>query len=409
MQEKLFRNEVIEAGRNRLTGTVIAAVPPTSRLYTKLVLVAALGLLIILAFGNYTTTANVRGIVAYDAGVARIYPRAPAEVKAIHVRSGDKVTAGQPIMTLSVAQGQRGITPQLDQMDKQDAELGRQIELGTRQASSMVAALEKQHAGISATIASLSRQLAIAREQVRLAESAVKRAQRLTGEGAGTQRQVEDSRSALLTRRTEAESLGEQIIAQQNLLGANEAERQRLRLESETNRSMLLAQRASLSEQKAALARTDQIILTASIDGVVGDIGVEIGQQANPDRSLVSIIPKGSAQEIWLYAPSRAIGTAHLSQRVRLQFDSFPYGKYGSGAGVITEIAQVATDPSSVDPGLKIGEPVFRIRVRIVNVSQRSEFTAANLRPGMTLSGKLQLERRSLWQIFLGPVSEAFS
>ena len=409
MQERLFRNEVIEAGRNRLTGTVIVAVPPTSRLYTRLVLAAALCLLAILVMGSYATTADVRGVVAYDSGIAKIYPRAPAEVRAILVHIGDRVKAGQPLVTLAVAQGEGGVTPQLDQMDKQDAELGRQIELGAMQASSTVAGLEKQHAGIAATIVSLSRQLVIAREQVRLAGAAVRRAERLASEAAGTQRQVEDSRSALLTRRAEAESLDEQIIAQRNLLSANEAERQRLRLDSETNQSVLLAKRASLSEQKAALARTDQIVLTASVDGLVGDIGVEIGQQANTDRSLVSIIPEGSAQEIWLYAPSRAVGTAHLNQKVRLQFDSFPFEKYGSGTGIVTQISRVATDPTNVDPGLKITEPVFRIRVRIVNVSQQSEFTAANLRPGMTLSGKLPLERRNLWQIFLGPVSEVFS
>lgn len=409
IQERLFRQEVIEAGRNRLAGTVIAAVPPTSRHYTRLAVFAALGFLLILTFGSYASTASVRGLVAYDAGVARIYPRAPAEVVAIHVRVGQMIKAGQAIATLSVAQGQGGVAPQFDQMDRQNSELGRQIELGAVQAASTNSALEVQHTGITATIESLSRQQRIAIEQVHIAESAVTRAERLARDGAGTQRQIEDSRSAFLARRAQAEVLGEQIIAQRNLLKANEAERGRLRLEAERNNSVLLGQRASLSEQKAALARTAQLVLTAPVDGMVGDIGVEVGQLARPERTVASIIPEGSVQEIWLYAPSRAVGSARIKQAVRLQFDAFPFEKYGSGTGVVTEIAQVATDPANVDPGLGQTEPVFRIRVHIDNVSQRSEFTAANLRPGMTLSGKLQLERRNLWQVFLGPVFEAFS
>ncbi len=408
IQERLFRHEVIEAGRNRLAGTVIAAVPPTSRHYTRLVLFAALGFLLILTLGSYASTATVRGLVAYNAGVARIYPRAPAEVVAIHVHVGEKVKAGQAIASLSVAQGQGGVAPQLDQMDRQNSELGRQIELGVVQTASAISALEVQHAGITATIGSLSRQQRIASEQVRIADAAVKRAERLAREGAGTQRQIEDSRSAMLARRAEAEVLGAQIITEGNQLKANEAERGRLKLETERNQSVLLGQRASLSEQKAALSRIAQLVLTAPVDGVVGDIGVEIGQLARPERTVASIIPEGSSQEIWLYAPSRAVGAAHLQQLVRLQFDAFPFEKYGSGAGVVTEIAQVATDPANVDPGLAITEPVFRVRVRIKDVSQRSEFTAANLRPGMTLTGKLQLERRNLWQVFLGPVFETF-
>ncbi|MEI6642690.1 MAG: HlyD family efflux transporter periplasmic adaptor subunit [Novosphingobium sp.] len=407
IQERLFRDEVIEAGRNRLAGTVIAAVPPTSRLYTRLVACAALGFLLLLTLGSYASTASVRGVVAYDAGVARIYPRAPAEVVAIHVKVGEQVKAGQPIATLSVAQGQGGVAPQLDQMERQNSELGRQIELGAAQTSSAIAALDVQHGGIAATIASLERQRGLSGEQMRITQAAVARAERLARDGAGTQRQVEDSRSALIARRAEAEALGEQIITQRNQLKANEAERARLRIEAERNQSVLLGQRASLSEQKAALARTSQLVLTAPVDGQVGDVGVEIGQLARPERPLASIIPAGSAQEVWLYAPSRAVGSARLEQPVRLQFDAFPFEKYGTGTGTVTEIAGVATDPGNIDPGLGLTEPVFRIRVRIGAVSRRPDFTAANLRPGMTLTGKLQLERRNLWQVFLGPVVEA--
>lgn len=409
MQERLFRNEVIEAGRNRLAGTVIAAVPPGSRLYTRLVFGASLVLLLILAFGSYATTADVRGIVAYNSGVARIYPREAAEVRAIHVHTGEKVKAGQPIVTLAAAQGEGGVTPQIDQLDKQDSEVARQLAISTIQASSDLAALETQHAGIAASISSLERQQVLSREQQRLAESAARRAEKLASEGAGTQRQVEDSRSALIARKAEVEALGEQIIAQRNALRANEAQRDTARLESQRAQSVLQAQRASLSEQKAALSRSNLLVLTAPVDGVVGDISAEIGQTARPDRTVASIIPDGSALEIWLYAPSRAVGTAHAGQDVRLQFDAFPFEKYGSGQGVVTDVAQVATDPANVDPGLKITEPVFRIRTKIVSVAQRADLRETSLRPGMTLSGKLQLQRRSLWQIFLGPVFETFA
>jgi methyl-accepting chemotaxis protein len=44
MASSLFRQEAIEAGRHKLTGTVIAAVPPSSRLYTGLLLVTVLAL-----------------------------------------------------------------------------------------------------------------------------------------------------------------------------------------------------------------------------------------------------------------------------------------------------------------------------------------------------------------------------
>lgn len=407
MVERLFRNEVIEASRNRLTGAVIAAVPPSSRLYTRLVAGVALVLVLILLFGSYTMTADVRGIVAYDEGVARVYPRSAAEVTAIHVKSGDQVEAGQPLVTLSIAQGQDGVTPQLNQIGNQDVELGRQVELSALQASSEVAALAQQHKGLVAAISSLERQRGIAAAQIRLAQSAARRSDRLAAEGAGTQRQVEDSRSALLARRAEFEALGEQIIAQRNALRANEAESGRQRIEAERTQSVLLGQKAVLAQQQLELSRFDKLVLTAPVAGTIGDIGVEIGQQATPERAAASVIPSGSKLEIWLYAPSRAVGNARPGQQVRLQFDAFPYQKFGSGQGVVTEIAKVPTEASNVDPGLKIDEPVFRIRADIVRFSPRAKADIGSMRQGMTLSGKLVLERRSLWQVLFGPIIEA--
>lgn len=63
MPIRLFRTEVIEARRNRLAGTVIAAVPPSSRHYTSILAGVAVSILAVLIFGSYSTTANVRGIV----------------------------------------------------------------------------------------------------------------------------------------------------------------------------------------------------------------------------------------------------------------------------------------------------------------------------------------------------------
>lgn len=409
MADRLFRNEVIEASRNRLTGTVIAAVPPSSRLYTRLVAVAALLLLALLMFGHFSMTADVRGIVAYDGGIARVYPRSAAEVSAIHVRSGQHVEAGQALVTLAIAQGQGGISPQLNQMGNQDSELGRQVGLAADQASSEVAALAEQHGGLMAAIASLERQHAIAAAQIRLAESAALRAERLAKEGAGTQRQVEDSRSALLTRRAELEGLGEQVIVQRNALRANEADQSRRQLEAQRTQSVLIVQRAVLAQQQFELSRTGNIVLTAPVAGTVGDIGVEVGQQATPARAAATVIPSGSKLEIWLYAPSRAVGNARAGQQVRLQFDAFPYEKFGTSEGLVTEIAKVPTEPSNVDPGLKFDEPVFRIRANIVKFSPRTKVDIGSMRQGMTLSGKLVLERRNLWQILLGPILETFS
>lgn len=409
MTMQLFREEVIEAGRERLAGTVIAATPPRARVYVLLLSLAAVALAALLIFGQYASRAQVKGVLAYDAGIARVYPGTAADIRTIHVREGQIVEAGAPLVTLSLAQGQGGVAPQLGQLAAQDNELGRQQQLALQLGSTETVALARQKASLAAGIASLDRQRSLAAGQARLAESATRRAARLAAEGAGTQRQVEDSRSALLARRAEMEAINERLVAQRETLRAIDAQIAQRGIEAQRSAAEIGAQRAALAEQRAGLARLDQIVLTAPVGGEVSAVSAEIGQRARPDASLVTIVPAGSRLQVWLYAPSRAIGFVKPGQEVRLHFDAFPYQKYGAGRGTVTAVSRVPIEPSTLDSALGIEEPVFRIRVAIDEAVPKLKSGGARLRPGMTLSANLVLERRSLWEVLFNPVASAFS
>jgi membrane fusion protein len=402
MATQLFRQEVIEAGRDRLAGTVVAATPPRGRLYVALVLVVAAIFIAFLVFGQYASSAQVRGVVAFDAGIARVYPSAQGEVRAIHVRTGMRVAAGAPLVTLGLAQGAGGVGGQLSEVAVQDAELARQEQLASMLGSSETQALQAQRSNLGSGIASLERQRTIAAGQIRLAEAAARRSVQLAREGAGTQRQVEDGRAALLARRAELESLTERIITQRDALSQVEARIAQRGIEADRSRSEIVARRAALAEQGAALKRTDQLVLTAPVAGEVGDVATEIGLRARPDTSLVTIVPEGSSLEVWLYAPSRAIGFVRPGQQVRLNFDAFPYQRFGIGRGTVTAVSRVPVEASAIDSDLGITEPVFRIRVRLDRMPPRATQGQA-LRPGMTLSANLVLERRSFWEIIFNP------
>ena len=407
MSTQLFRQEVIDAGRERLAGTVVAAVPPNSRIYASIVLLVALALAAILVFGQYAARQQVKGVVAYNGGIARVYPNAAAEIRQVHVRAGSQVQAGDPLVTVSLAQGQGGIVNQVGELRRQEMELARQQELASMLGSTAAQALAQQKASLGAAIASLERQRSLAASQIGLAEASMRRAARLAAEGAGSQRQVEDSRAEVLARRAEVESINERIIGQREALRAIDAQIAQRRLEATQSQSQVAAQRAAVAEQRAALVRTDQLTLTAPVSGEVGDVTAEVGQRARPDTSLATIVPRGSKLEVWLYAPSRAIGFVRSGQEVRLQFDAFPYQKYGAGRGTVTEVSRVPIEANAVDPALRIEEPVFRIRVAIQAVAPQIRQAESRLRPGMTLGANLVLERRPLWEVIFNPMAAA--
>ncbi len=402
MTQTLFRQEVIEQSRQRLAGTVMIAAPPSSRVYTILVSIAAIAFLLVLVLGSYASTAQVRGVVAYDNGVARVYPRSSGEVREIYVRPGQHVPAGAPLLRLALAQGEEGLSAQIGELDKQIAEIDRQLQLAGASARTETGAVAQQRVATVATIASLERQRGIAQAQVRLAQSAVDRNLRLAKQGAGTERQVEDARAELLAKRAETEALAERIIAARGTVSDLSSKLSQGGLDAGKVQSQLLAQRAVLANQRDAIQRSDNIVLTAPVEGEVGDLAVEVGRHVTAEQSVVSVLPKGSAMEVWLYAPSRAIGFAKPGQRVRIRFDAFPFEKYGSGSGVVRDISRVAVDPATVDASLDTKEPVFRVRVSLISPVRAAN---ATVRPGMSLSGDLVLARRPLWALLLGPLS----
>lgn len=411
MATQLFRTEVIEASRDRLVGTVVAATPPTSRVYTWLIVAVTLVLALFLAFGSLARHEKVRGVTAFNNGFARVYPPVAATITQIAVRPGQRVAAGQPLATIAPSAGSdaagAGMASQIAENRRQDEEIARQLALAGTSRDADITALEQQRSSSEATTASLERQLSIAAGQIELAEADVKRTTRLARENAGTQRQVEESKGVLLARRTEREQLAERLIAQRQLsrnLGSQIAQRG---VAASQAISALAERRAALSLDRVVLARQDRLVLTAPVAGEIGDISAQVGQRSRPDASVATIIPANSTLEVWLYAPSRAVGFVRPGQTVQLLFDAFPYQKFGAGRGHVVAVSAVPADPGSIATGLGIQEPVFRIRVAIDQASGKSRRQLGALREGMTLSANLVLERRSLWQVFFAPALSA--
>jgi membrane fusion protein len=410
MASKLFRQEVIEAGRDRLTGAVIAATPPNARLYTTVAGGFALLIAFFLSVGIYSTTVSVRGLVTNSEGVARVFAPDNAEVRSVEVVEGQKVDQGDPLLTISLSPGRdavgEGMASRLAEIDRQDAELARQEQLASTLGSSEQGTIAEQRANITATVASLRKQRALKQSQLALAQSDHRRAVRLAQEGAGTQRQVEATQDEIIARRLDIESLNERILDQQEALLALKSQGSSSLIGEVRSRSELAGQRAALAGERAVLLRQDRLQLTAPIAGTVGDIAVRPGQRTAPSSAALAVIPAANKLEVELYAPSRAIGFVKPGTKVRLRFDAFPYHKYGTGHGTITWVSQVPTEPVGIEADAS-GAPVFRIRARIDEASFGGRIAGQPLRAGMTLSANLVLETRNLWEVFFEPVLKA--
>src|ERR1700739_225471 len=104
----LFRQEAIDAQREKLLGELATARPVPLWIFTLLAAAFA-SVFVVFAFaGEYTRRERVEGFVAGDAGAARILSPEAGTVTRILVKEGDEVDAGSPIAHLKLEHSQAG-------------------------------------------------------------------------------------------------------------------------------------------------------------------------------------------------------------------------------------------------------------------------------------------------------------
>ena len=411
MTSLLFRQESIDTGRHRLTGTVVAAVPPTSRLYTALAFGIVLLIALVLTFGNYARRVQVRGIVSYSAGIAGVSPPSDGRVERLFVKEGQTVARGTPLVLITLSQGQdaggEGIDSQLAELDRQYAELQKQKSLAGGLTSSEKSSLSAQRISAGESIGSLIRQQSLLAKQIKLNEAQHQRAARLMKQGAGTKQETEEREAAILSSKLSYETLSERIIGKREELKTLQTQSASRAISGFQSESQIMERMAAIARERASLMRQGKLTLVAPIDGIVGDIAGRVGQQISGTTTVISVIPGNSQLEAQLYAPSSAVGFVKPGQAVRLMLDAFPFQKYGTSRGTVTWISTVPTEPVGLPTPQSSSEPVFRIRVALDPGEQGRINAKGNLRTGMTLSANLILEDRSLWQVFLEPIFKA--
>ena len=101
----LFRQQAIDAQREKLLGEVSLAQPVPMWIFTVLAVAFAVALVVFSIWGEYARRERVDGFLALDVGAARILASEAGTVAELLAREGDEVEAGQPLIRLSFERG----------------------------------------------------------------------------------------------------------------------------------------------------------------------------------------------------------------------------------------------------------------------------------------------------------------
>lgn len=403
----LFRNEALEAAHSQL-GSPVRAVGVASWALTLFLLTLFAAVAVFLVTARYARKETVTGVLTPAAGALRVSADRPGVIQTVHVREGELVSAGAPLVTLSLdrttATGE-SMSSLLAEAAAAEAEAARRS--GTARSEnirSRLAELGARREGLQADIVRLDADRTLQLERVRLAEQSVEAARALYDKRLIAALPFRQREEALLAARQGLGSIDRERTRNGAALAQADAEAARLAAESAESRAVADVAEAQLAEKRAQLAGEAALVLVARKAGRIAALQAREGAPVQPGGTVAVVLPEGSGLEAELWVPSRAVGFVRPGNTVRLMYDAFPYQRFGVGRGVVRDVGRTPVQPQDLPVPMEAREGLYRVAVRLDRQDMLAHGGVWPLGPGMRLSADLVLENRSLWDWLLEPV-----
>ena len=139
------------------------------------------------------------------------------------------------------------------------------------------------------------------------------------------------------------------------------------------------------------LPRRVQRLLANTVGGVV-----------TPAQPLMVIVPKDNVLEVEAMLPNRDIGFVNPEQSAEVKVETFPFTKYGTIHGTITQVSSDAIQDEKL--GL-----IYSTRVKLAKDTLRVENKTVRLSPGMAVTVEVKTGKRRVIEYFLSPLMQVTS
>lgn len=411
-QPALFRQEAIDFLHQRHSwGEVVSLQPISSAILSWTLAGLVAFILVFISIAQYARKETVTGYLTPTFGTAKIFVPQQGFVKEVHVKEGQEVAEGDPLLTVVTSQitanGDDVNATVLAVLTQQRDVVERQIAAEERRTASEHDRLASTIKGVEGETAQLEDQRNIQNERLQLSESFVSTGATLIAKGALPAVELKRREQAALEQRQNLASLDQQITARRTqLTDARHTLEQLPTVAAERVRVL----RGDLSWIEQRIAEVDgrrAYVIKAPTSGRVSTLQATVGQIADPKHMQLEIIPLDSTLQAQLFFPTRAFGFVRPGQQVRILYDAFPYQKFGTYRASVTKVSQTILTGNDATGPITLKEPAYRVTV----APERPDIDAYGLKmplqPGMLLKADVILEQRSLMRWLLDPVFSA--
>lgn len=405
--------------------------------------------------GRVDIVAVAPGRVVVSDGTKLIQPLEASVVKAIHVRDGDKVRAGQVLIELDPTMAQAdnsrvgqeraaavselwrtaallqslvgGRAPRLPEDGSGRSEVLDEAE--RRLAQSQLDAewydMQAQRAKLDADVGARRAELNTVREQVAKLEATLPIARQreadfdaLAAQGFVTQHAGQDRTRArlemekdLATQHARLEEIKAAIVQAEQARKAWQSET--LKVLSERHAKADLQQRQLTQEAAKALQRERLTTLKAPVDGSVQQLAVHTtGGVVTPAQVLLVVVPHQAEVTAEVTLQNKDVGFVEAGQLAEIKLETFPYTRYGTVPAEVTHITADAVLQQAQGGAGEGGPPsapagaVFPATLTLKQAVIEVDGKAIRLAPGMNLTAEIKTGRRRVIDYLLSPVRQ---
>jgi membrane fusion protein len=408
MPRQLFRQEAIDAQREKYLGEATIARPVPFWVFTLLAAGTAVLLISVALWGEYTRRERVEGYLSLDAGAARVSIPDSGRVTELLIKEGDEIAAGTVMAKVSldrstgsgVSASETASQEMASRRTNLEKEQERIQELGEQQAGQT----RRRVKDLENELAQIDREMKLQDTRLRSAKEQAERYKSLAGEKFVSDVVSKQKQDEVTDQEIKVQALRRQRSQVERDLASVKMDEPSIQLRTRTQIEQVARQISELQEGMAQVEAKRETVVRAPVTGVVANVAVTLGQSIVNDAPLATILPKGSGLHAEMLVPTRAIGFIQKGQEVVMRYDAFPHERFGQYRGVVTDIGRNVWAPGDKLGPLSVKEPVYRVDVKLERQSVAALGQEFPLRPGMLVNGDLLLEKRTLLEWIFEPV-----
>jgi membrane fusion protein len=325
------------------------------------------------------------------------------------VEEGEQVKEGQPLLAVETNQiAADGIDVNANMLDVLRAQkklLTKNIVAEEQRAGSERERLTAVVRSLRIELTQLEGQIRIQAERLQVAENELAAGNQLRSKGIMTEPDLRRRQLQVLEQRQAIAALNQQVASRKSQLSDTEFSLKELPTMMAQKVQAIRNDLSTTEQRIAEINGRRAYVLRAPTDGRVSTLQAIAGQNADPQRLQLEIIPDNAVLQAELFVPARAIGLIEPGQTIRILYDAFPYQHFGTYGGHITKISQTILTGSDARGPIALKEPAYRITAVIDRTDVDVAGKKVALQPDMLLKADIILEKRSLVSWLTSPLT----